>query len=61
MKKRKGMKLHETYKGYKIYHRARIKRRPWRCEVPGTNGRMADEYTLQGCKKLRDRQISRSA
>jgi hypothetical protein len=53
---KKTATLHETYKGYKIWHRPWLKLRPWRCEIPhATHGSGHGEYgTLAGCKNIID-------
>lgn len=39
--------LHGDYLGYEIWHRPRIKRCPWRAQVPGAPGHFADKATLE--------------
>lgn len=48
---------HSTHKGYRIYHRPTIKRRPWRCEVPQHPGRHADKRSLTACRNFIDRGV----
>jgi len=52
--------LHETYRGYKIWHRPWLKRRPYQCEVPHFPGqsRKSDRGNVAGCRNMIDRGIN---
>jgi hypothetical protein len=46
--------LAELYRGYEIWHRPWIKRRPWRAQVPDNPERYADKKTLTEARTLID-------
>ena len=51
--------LYETYNGYQIRYRPWRKRRPWRCQVPNSDGRnlWADVDSIAGAHNLIDRGV----